>query len=278
MNGMPIYLDKVERPLCDPADQGSAHDAWHPGNVASQRLFRCVECLRDINDALADAGAARNEVKRRRKLKQMFVPLLSLADGVIDLIHVLQSNEDALSRMQPTDPKLLNAIKTKYLEFVPLSSDKLLRRIRNKMAAHVDRELWPSEAQALLAQAKPGVIGLWLHTSLTVLSDLLKLPVYAWVAAAKDANVYRLMNTEPFLTTFRVENGRLVGLLGVDIVSQSPRALIMQLVSESIEYSRWMFQDNERRIQNLVRDAADTPWARSLRTLGDLKSPPSDRD
>lgn len=273
MNGMPIYLDKVARPLCDPADQGSAHDSWHPGNVASQRLFRCVECLRDINDALADAGAARNEVKQRRKLKQMFIPLLSLAESITDLIHILQSNEDALSRMQPTDPKLLQQIKTKYQEFVPLSSAALLRQIRNKMAAHVDKDLWPNEAQALLAQAKHGEIGLWIHTSLTVLSDLLKLKVYAWVAASKDARLYRLMHTEPFLVTFRIENGAIVELVGADMVSQSPRTLVMLLIEEIIQHSQWMFQDGEPRIQGLVQDQPGDHWAKSLRTLPSKKSP-----
>jgi hypothetical protein len=84
LGGVPIYADQI-RQLVDAATELQPQN-WQPANVASQKLFRCVECLRDIEVLLKSAGRSSNQVKRRRKLKIMLTPLHSLAEAVRDLV------------------------------------------------------------------------------------------------------------------------------------------------------------------------------------------------
>ena len=53
LGGLPIYADQVRR-LVDAATELQPHN-WRPANVAAQKLFRCVECLRDIEVILKSA-------------------------------------------------------------------------------------------------------------------------------------------------------------------------------------------------------------------------------
>src|SRR6185369_15836326 len=85
LGGFPIYSDEV-RKLVDAATELEPHN-WKPANVAAQKLFRRVECLRDIEVQLKSAGRSRNPVKRRRRLKIMLTPLHSLAEAARDLLN-----------------------------------------------------------------------------------------------------------------------------------------------------------------------------------------------
>lgn len=77
--GMPIYLDPFDREVADSLSEGEAEaNAWYPSNKAAQKLWRCLECLRDIDELLEEAIHLKNATKKKRRLKIAITPLHSL--------------------------------------------------------------------------------------------------------------------------------------------------------------------------------------------------------
>ena len=68
-------------------------------NIAATKLFRCVECFRDIESMLESADRSKNKAKQRRKLKIMLTPLHSLATGIRDLLNDLENNPDTVQKL-----------------------------------------------------------------------------------------------------------------------------------------------------------------------------------
>jgi len=85
----PVYADQV-RKLADIATDVQPQ-TWKPANVAAKKLFRCVECLRDLEVLLQTAGRSKSKVKRRRKLKILLTPLHSLVETIRDLANDLEN-------------------------------------------------------------------------------------------------------------------------------------------------------------------------------------------
>src|ERR1043165_5422045 len=96
--GLPIYSD-IERGLIDPIDSEPAESDWQPGNIACQKLFRCVEALRDVREVIDDAHKIQNTTKCRRRLKLLATPLFTLATCLDDLLNDCIGNPDNRSKL-----------------------------------------------------------------------------------------------------------------------------------------------------------------------------------
>jgi hypothetical protein len=264
--GLPIYLD-IERKLMDSVHIDDTKHEWQPGNDAAHKLYRCVECLRDLLELLEDARHLQNSTKRRRRAKLLFTPLHSLAECVLDLLNDCESNPDTVQKMPAGATKLISELRKLFLQNVPIGKDGLLSKLRDKTSAHVDKGLWPSEARKLIATPELHEIGFWLDTSVSVLCDLLKLPVYFWSCESPYPDVVRIMMCEPMLVSMRLKDGKMTQLVGVHFVKRSPREDVNDLIFKVVEQSRWLFRPGDTQIRSFDLDGKDTPWAKSLKTI-----------
>jgi hypothetical protein len=272
--GLPIYADQVRR-LVDAATELEPHN-WQPANVAAQKLFRCVECLRDIDLLLKSAGRSRNQVKRRRKLKIMLTPLHSLAEASRDLLNDLECNPDTVYRLPQGVRDLLPHMRSQLLRGVSIGKGGLLSTARNKISAHIDKDLSSDEMRTLLSQAEPAQIGLWLHTCVAVIADLIKVPVFFWSCDSDREDAVRILFNEPFVITLGLApDGRVNRLLGADFIPKPPRRDILELLMRVVGSSKWMFGPKDARIREFTEDKPGSSWPKSLQWLPKIGAPSS---
>lgn len=264
--GLPIYFD-IDRKLIDTAETDDAQHDWHPGNSAAHKLCRCVECLRDLRGLLEDGSRLENATKRRRKAKIILTPLHSLAECTVDLLNDCEGNPDTVKKMPVGYTKLISKLRLLLFNHIPVGKDGVLSRLRNKTSAHVDKTLRPAEARELIASLELHEIGMWLDTSISVLCDLLKLPVYFWTCESEHSQVIRMLMCEPFLVSFKCENGEMVELVAVHMVKRPPRADIRDLILDVVRQSRWLFRPSDTQIRAFYEDDNTDFWARSLESF-----------
>lgn len=266
---MPIYFDDG-RELTDIAEDANRQHDWHPANPAANKLFRCIECLRDIDEMLKSAGRSKNQVKQRRKMKIMLTPLHSLATGIRDLLNDLENNPDTVQKLPQGARDILPELRQRFLANVAIGNGDLLSQTRNKISAHVDKDLSPGEAKTLLSNAKPAQVGWWLHSCVTVLADIIKLPVFFWSVESKQKDWIRIMFNEPILSTITVSNGRIEKLIALHFVRKPPRWQIFQLLMRVVKDSGWLFGPGDPRIRGFLEDAPGTAWAKASMALSEI--------
>lgn len=261
--GLPIYADQVRR-LVDAATELQPQN-WQPANFAAQKLFRCIECLRDIEVILKSASRAINPVKRRRKLKIMLTPLHSLAEASRDLLNDLETNPATVCRLPQGVRDLLPHMRSQLLRNVPIGKGGLLSTARNKISAHIDSDLSSDEMRTLLSQAEPAQIGLWLHTCVAIIADLIKVPVFFWSCDSDREDEIRILFNEPFVITLGLApDGKVNRLLGADFIPEPPRYGVFQLLKRIISSSKWLFGPRDPRITGFTEDKPGSSWPKSL--------------
>ena len=266
MGGRPVYADKV-RQLADIANEYEPQ-AWNPANLPAQKLFRCVECLRDIEVLLQTAGRSKNKVKQRRKLKILHTPLHSLVEAIRDLTNDLENNPDTVRRLPDGARELVPQLRSQLLQISTIEKGGLLSTTRDKIAAHVDRELSTEEMRILLSQADSSRIGLWLHACISVLCDLIKLPAYFWSCQPEGEGSVRILFEEPFVVTLGLDStGKANRLLDIYMVPSPPRYDVVKLLMRVVKYSKWMFKEKGSHIMHFVTDEPGDSWAKSLHWL-----------
>jgi hypothetical protein len=113
IGGRPVYADEV-RQLADVVTEYQPH-SWKPANYAAQKLFRCVECLRDMEVLLQTAGRLKNKTKQRRKLKIIHTPLYSLVEAIRDLANDLENNPDTVCQLPNGARQLVPQLRSQLL-------------------------------------------------------------------------------------------------------------------------------------------------------------------
>lgn len=263
--GMPIYFDDVPRDISNTAAEiDRSHHDWEPANKVARKLWRCIDALKDVAAVLENVSASESPDKQRRKLKIMLTPLLSLAQGIVDLLNYIECDAETRKHLDPDLHALIAPLRERFLEYVPIERKMLLSTLRNKVSAHVDQSLSPSQARELLSQARFHEVGLWLHASVGVMLDLTKLPIYGWICDSNRKDVVRLMTNEPFLLTITIEEGQLGDLVGLHIVQDAPVARIVKVMEEALAGSRWMFGSTDMRLGNFVEHKDPWPWPEFL--------------
>jgi hypothetical protein len=265
----PVYADEI-RQLADVATE-SKPQTWKPANVPAQKLFRCVESLRDLEVLLMTAGRTKNKVKMRRKLKILLTPLHSLVEAVRDLASDLENNPDTVCQLPDGARPLVPQIRSQLLQISAIGKGSLLSAARNKISAHVDTELSEEEMRSLLGRAEPSRVGLWMHTCIAALADLVKLPVYFWSCEPNGEGSVRILFKEPFVIRLGLDSaGKADRILDVHMVPKPPRRDVLELMMRVVKSSRWMFGETDPRIVSFVEDKPGESWAKSLKWLPQL--------
>jgi hypothetical protein len=262
----PIYADVI-RKIADVAKEYDPH-AWQPANTPAKKLFRCIESLRDLDSLLLDAGRAKSKDKVRRKLKILHTPLHSLVEAARDLANDLENNPETVRMLPENARQIIPKIRSQLIHISTIETGGALSTIRDKISAHVDKELTLEQMHHLLDHAQPSQVGLWVHTCISVLSDFIKLPVYFWACHPNGNGSVRIMFKEPFVVTLELDSKRNVTrLLDVQMMPAPPRYELMILFKKIVKRSKWMFSLSDARIINFSEDQDDEPWAKSLEWL-----------
>jgi hypothetical protein len=74
------------------------------------------------------------------------------------------------------------------------------------------------------------------------------------------------MTNEPFILTFKTEQGGVNRLAGVHIAKNSPRNAIPEIVDSLLNHSKWMFKKGQPRIAGLCEDKREN-WNTFLSNL-----------
>lgn len=265
--GMPIFLDQFDREIADalPSEELDI-SAWHPSNAAAHKLWRCLECLRDLDELLEEVAHQKNATKRKRRLKIAITPLHSLATAIDDLLNDIQSNKETFKLLKADEHEQVIAIKQQFGTMLPHDHKAPLSMIRNKLSSHIDKGLRLSAAQELGSLIVPSEFGRWLHICLHLILDLTKLDIYWWSCKSLSDEYIRFMSNEPFIVTLRVEGEKLVELAALHIAKRSPRNDIPEVVDRLITHSVWMFKPGQPRISSLKEDKREN-WNTFLGNL-----------
>ena len=262
--GIPIYLDPLDRKLVDSTGEVAGPDEWHPSNPAADRLLKCREALHDIQEVLESYRLAKASSKKRRRLRALFVPLHSLSVGIIDLMNQIQSDKTFHDRIPDGATSTITKLRTYFVEHVPFDRKGKLGRLRNKLAAHYETSMSPAEMRDLLNSTDSTEVGEWFHISLGVLCDLIKLDAYSWYAEGPEEGMTTTMCQEPLVSVWRVEDSKMVGLEGMFMCKESPKKSYVEQLQEVAEISQCLFERPcKYRIDGFYQDSGKD-WARSL--------------
>jgi hypothetical protein len=254
--GMPIYFDPTDRNIVDSLSEEEVDaDNWYPSNKAAQKLWRCLECLRDLDELLEIAVNQKNAAKKKRRLKIAITPLYSLILAIHDLLNDIQCNEETSKLLKQNDLDQISKITNQFNSMLPHDHKAHLSILRNKLSSHIDKKLYPHEAKEIGSTIIPSEFGRWLHICLHLLLDLIKLNIYSWTCKSPEKSFIRLMTNEPFLVTFKLEE-EIYKIVGIHIAN-SPKNSIPIIIKILIENSQWMFKPNQPRIGALHEDSKE---------------------
>lgn len=138
----PIYSqlsrDCLNSKVIDILDHENTQGKWQPGNKEAQFLLLCVEACKAI---VFQAQLFKNEEFRDRSIRAMTVPLCSLMDETHKLTNSLDKDEESRKERRQWSPDNQKTYKNIGKKFRKKRISGPVREIRNKVAAHLDREI-----------------------------------------------------------------------------------------------------------------------------------------
>ena len=256
--GIPIYLDHFDRKMTDCIYEGGRElSAWHPSNKAAHKLWRCLECLRDLDDLLEATAHLKNATKKKRRLKNAVTPLYSLISALDDLLNDIQCNKDTSKLLSDEQLNQVKEINKHFEMILPHDHKAPISVLRNKLSSHIDKNLNSDEAKEIANIIDPSGFGGWLHICLHLVLDLTKLNIYWWTCDSLVEGYVRFMAYEPFIVTLKTEGNELNEIAGLHIVKGSPKSSIPIIVESLIKHSAWMFKPGQLRIGALKEDTKE---------------------
>lgn len=254
--GILVYLDEAKRKFAESALEEIEVTDWHPSNTATIHLWRCFEALKDIDNLLQGSTIIIAQEERRRRVKILVTPLYSLCIAIQDICNYLSSTAELKSQFNKKERAKIAKLLSEFLTVVPLDKTSAIRGVRDQLSAHIDK-LMPNEAKTIFAKAQTHQIGIWLHQCIVTLSKVLLLEVFAWTTDDCPEGYLRLMNVEPWLVTFKLDNDKPVEITGLH-VTKSPKKLIVEIYDKIIQTSEWMFRPEDLRIVPFKEESIDT--------------------
>jgi hypothetical protein len=265
--GLPIYLDQINRQFADSASEKLEITDWHPSNTSAIHLWRCFEALKDIANLLQGTAILTSEQEKRRRIKILVTPLYSLCVAIRDLCNYLSSSSELKSQMGKQKKAEINQWLNDLLAIVPLDKSSSIRGVRDQLSAHIDK-LMPIEAQKIFAKVQNHEIGAWLDQCIAILDKLLSLNVFGWTTDDCPEGYVRFMMVEPWLVTFKLEDGEPVAIVGLHI-ADSPKNLIGKTLEEVVETSQWMFRSEDPRMGLSQLESGDSSTKSNNSNAGD---------
>ncbi|MBV9009049.1 MAG: hypothetical protein JO354_07780 [Verrucomicrobia bacterium] len=261
-----IYNDSSEWQIVDATDDGRSRE-WHPMNGPAKHLCRCLEGVHDVQEQIEHVFTAQNRAKRRRRLRSLVVPLHSLCIATVDLLNCIASDKTIAERLPRTAGSDIAQLLAFVRAHVPFGRGEKLTALRNKIAAHYDRDLQPSDSRQLNASIELTEVAEWISVLISVLCDVLKLNVFMWSGTGYAEGGVMIMCTDPLMTDFQVEDGQVVAINGA-YITKSPRWCAYAALKTLWLVSDRMFERSSRwRIKEFVEDAPGDHWSKVVRNF-----------
>lgn len=219
LQGLSLVIDKSD-PFVADAAVGPAGTHYLPANAPTQVLVQCLEAVRDLRTAFGLLDILPEPWADRRLLKTIATPLYSLAKAIDHLHGALQERESG-----KVDRKARRArVKRReaFEKSVPFGQGSGLKTLRDKLAAHVDKDavyddrIWATAELPTLSRA--------ICICLNELNSLLAEDEYAWTLPSDDDSC-RLMACDGSLVHFTLQDGRPGDLIGITL-TKSPREAV----------------------------------------------------
>jgi hypothetical protein len=189
---LPIYLDKHPPRIEDPAKDLEA-DHWQPVCITTNKLTKCLEAIRDISAALSPIMASTEPEPDKRLVKPLVTPIYNLAVELRDLYNDVESHcwEDLTLRQQR---QIRDAFQL-FTKSVP--TDKgTLKTVRDKIASHLDKDLFTTEYRPLWQSFTVSDIIFWIRKCMDFFGVMLLPDIYSWTRSSGHADVAILMNVD----------------------------------------------------------------------------------
>jgi hypothetical protein len=248
---IPIYKDDKKRKIVDNLDIINQQIDWYPSNIAALILWRCVESLRDISISLENCIQTEEISKKKRIVKNISIPLHSLAKSIIDLCNNLTSNKENSTHLSKNKLTEILKIKDSFTNLFSLDWNSDISMLRNKLAAHIDGNIWPQNANDVLLKTNESVIGTGIHICCHILIDLLEHNIYAWSCELENHPTFNIMTNEPFLVCFSTKCDKPENINCIHIINKSPKESVTELIAKTINCSQWMFSKEDMRLSGL---------------------------
>ena len=217
--GMPIYLDQSEPELEDPA-QKLGPKQWRPLCATTSKLTRCLEAVRDLSTVLAPLISVPKPDSDKRWVKQAVTPAYILAIAIRDLFNQVQSN--CWTKLGKGQKEKLTRRFKQFGAAVP-TKDGHLKAARDKIAAHLDKDLCTSEYRQFWDAFTLGDVLKWIRSCFRLLDALLQPDIYSWTRFSGYSNVWHVMNVDGNEVFFLMKDRKPIRMLGMRFVV-SPKA------------------------------------------------------
>ena len=235
--GIPIYPEP-DKKVVDPLSETHV-DAWYPSNKVAHKLWRCIECLRDINEILVNLSHQKNATKRI--LKIAVTPLYSLVLAIEDLFNDMLCNQETANRISEIDRKEIEELRKVFGKLLAHDNQSMIRWIRDRLSSHVDKKIHPSESQQATKEFTSEEFCRWLDICIYMVFALNTINVYSWSCHSDTKDCVRFMTNEPFIVTILL-NGEDARLVGLHIANKSPREEVVELSESIIKQLEWLFR------------------------------------
>jgi hypothetical protein len=217
---LPIYIDDSQPEIHDPSRR-RRRVVWQAANTVSFKLLRCLEAARDLTQIVQTINERKKPHSKRRIAKLLATPLFSLASGVADLYDHCLGDPETAARVDESSRLQYRLRAVHFRENLPLDKQSALRRVRDKMAAHIDIEAMMGSS-VLWNELDFARYLLWIRLCLIEVLELLKLDVYAWTQDSNHKDVVRLMSVDGTLVDLYVKDGRASAILNITF-AKSPK-------------------------------------------------------
>lgn len=231
-----LYVEKDSRAIADPAVAPITEIQFKPSNVITQKLWRTVESLRDIDNLLDDIIEIQDNSKKRRRMKILATPLYSFYQSIRNIKNYYESEKEYKHHSSKKH------IKDTWERISGEIDIDRLKTIRDKLSGHIDRKLCVENVGQIAQDMSHFHITIWLHACILMLFELLDLQIYGWYTDDVQSDRIRLMVADGMLVTINQENGH-PGYIEAVTVTQSPKHQIELICQRIVENTQWVFQE-----------------------------------
>ena len=221
--GIPIYIDDREPEIDDPLNSSNSTH-WYPANTISIKLMPCLESIRDIHKLLEIL----NKDADKRLHKLLVTPVFSLARGVEDLFNEIEGNAKDYGQVSTKQQKQIKKRFSQFSKEVPLQKDDALRKIRDRLGAHVDKEVFVGDTRKIWELVEIGALLEWIRSTLDALLSILEFDIFAWTRESGDPKIFRLMSIDGTQVDLNLAEKVIVGFSLV----RSPKYYVSNMIQK----------------------------------------------
>ena len=229
--GIPVYVDSGKPAINDPSMPHSKN-VWRGSNEITFKLLRCLEAMRDLLKIMEGLNRLDDPTSDKRLAKHLASPLYVLGSGVQDMFNELESNAKNYTIIASPQHKEIISRKQQFIIDVPTDNKSILRIIRDKIAAHIDKDavIRPEDYWSNID------LSYFLKCMVSCLEQLLyllSLDVYGWTRDSGHPDVWSLMSIDGKVVDLYMQNGKRMQIMSIKFV-KSPKYGVLNEIKDFV--------------------------------------------